>query len=274
MSVELTVLVDNHSQSPDLLTEHGLSILIRGPDLTVLFDAGATGQALKRNAEALSVDLAATDATVVSHGHYDHTGGLAAAVERRSGLDLYAHPGAFVRRWAEKPGQSLQDVSCPHSLEKLTRAGADFHPVLAPERLASWLLLSGPVGGPRWGPDTFLVHKGDDMVADGFEDEIFCLIRGDRGWTVLTGCCHRGLKNILRAAKFLAHDEPIVGIVGGVHLRNAPPEELLEVVELLKSHGQPELYACHCTGEDAIHFLQHRLGDRVHAISAGSRMNV
>lgn len=120
----------------------------------------------------------------------------------------------------------------------------------------------------------FVVRKGDQMVLDAFEDEIFCLVRGDRGWVVISGCCHRGVRNMLRAAKFLAHDEPIAAIVGGLHLGNADASQLQDVCELLESYGSPELYPCHCTGKDAVQFLQARFGEKVNPVAAGSRITI
>jgi len=274
MATELVILVDNRAVTADLVTEHGLAILIRGPGGKVLFDAGLTAHALLRNAEVLGVEVSSIDAAVVSHGHYDHTGGLAAVAERRRGLKLYAHPGVFARRWAEKPGQTLRDVSCPHSLARLIRAGATFCPTEAPQMVEGWLLLSGPIGGPKGAEEDFIIRKGDQMLIDGFEDEMFCMVRGKSGWAVITGCCHRGLKNTLRSAKFLAHDEPIAAIVGGLHLRSTPQAGMQGIVELLKAFGEPAVHACHCTGDAAAAYLAERLPGKVHPVGAGSRIEV
>ena len=272
MKVELLILVDNSSTSDELRCEHGLSILMASADKRVLLDAGPCAQTLLHNAESLGVQLRELSAAIVSHGHMDHTGGLEAVATEQPGLDIYAHPGAFSRRWAVKPGQPLREISCPHSLRKLSEIGAVFHPVHAPEMLADWLVLSGPIGGPMNEPEAFVVRKDSEMVADRFEDELFCLIRSDRGWLVVTGCCHRGLKNTLRAAKFLAHDEPIAAVVGGLHLGSATDDELQAAIEVLESYGSPELYICHCTGKDATKQLRERFGEKVHAIAAGSRI--
>ena len=272
MSVEILILVDNVASGEALRAEHGLSLMVSGPARRVLFDAGATPETLLANAKALGVDLSILDEAVISHGHYDHTGGLAEVVRLRPGLKVYVHAGAFNRRWSDKPGKPLRDISCPHSIERLYQSGAVFHSVAHPERLAGWLVVSGPIDGPRCGREAFVVRKGGEMVADGFEDEIFLLAKGERGWVVVTGCCHRGLENTLRAAKSLARNQPVVAVVGGLHLRNASGSELAETVDLLDRQGIEDVYPCHCTGDKATAFLAEKLPGHVHPVSVGSRI--
>ena len=272
MSVEIVILVDNAAGSDALRTEHGLSILVSGPGRKVLFDAGASPEVLLANAESLGVDLSSVDAVVVSHGHSDHTGGLAAVAQKRPGLNVYVHQAAFSRRWVDRPGEPLRDVSCPHTVERLCQAGATFRAVSAPEQLDSWLLVSGPIGGPKHGRDVFVVRKAGEMVVDGFEDEMCLMARGQAGWALLTGCCHRGLKNTLRLARFLARGEPLVGLIGGLHLRKAGDEELDETIELLRQYDVQGVYPCHCTGDQATQTIRSRLPGQIHPVAAGSRV--
>ena len=94
MTVRITTLVDNLAQGMDILGEHGLSVLVRSEHGTVLLDTGQ-GHVLQHNARVLKIDLNAIDAVVLSHGHYDHTGGLLALIESCGSLDVHAHPGAL-----------------------------------------------------------------------------------------------------------------------------------------------------------------------------------
>ncbi len=272
MKVELVILADNTADRDDLTAEHGLAIFISGPRRKVLLDAGASGATLLSNASALGIDLSALDAVVISHGHYDHTGGLASVVQQRPGLPVYVHSGAFDRRYADRPGKPLKDISCPHSIEALYQAGAVFHSVSRPEPLADWLVVSGPIAGPKHGGNVFVVRKAGELVIDGFEDEMCLLVRGQRGWAVLTGCCHRGLGNTIRLARSLIHDEPLTTLVGGMHLANNDQAGIDEALELIEKYAIRDIYTCHCTQPGAVNQLQQALGDRLHPMSVGSRV--
>ena len=272
MAVELTVLVDNEARGASMMSEHGLAMLIRGPGGTYLFDTAATGEALLHNAAAMGVAPSSIDAVILSHGHYDHTGGLGALAAERDRLVVYAHPSAFLRRWVQRPGRPLRDISCPHPMAKLFGSGVELHAVKAPEKLTHWLVLSGPVGGPPCGGGNFVVRKGDEMVSDHFEDELFCLLRGAKGWSILTGCCHRGLKNTLRSARFLAGNQPIVSLVGGLHMRQAAEKEVEEAARLVRAFGNPRIRPCHCTGKETVRHLEVRLPGLVQPLAAGDRI--
>lgn len=272
MKVELIILADNTADRDGLKAEHGLAILVSGPRRKVLFDAAASGSALLSNAKSIGINLSELNAVVISHGHYDHTGGLAAIVQQRPGLPVYVHSGAFDRRWADRPGKPLMDISCPHSIEDLYQSGAVFHSISHPEPLTDWLLVSGPIAGPMRGGNMFVVRKAGEMVVDHFEDEMCLLVRGQRGWAVLTGCCHRGLKNTLRLARSLVHDAPVTAIVGGLHLAGDDIEGINETIQLVQKYEIRDIYPCHCTHPGAVNMLQQALGDRLHPMSVGSRV--
>ena len=272
--MELVVLVENTAAREGLVTEHGLSVYLSGAGRALLFDTAASPQALKANASALSIDLAAVEAVIISHGHSDHTGGLPAVLSARPGLTVYAHPAAFAQRWAARPGKPQREIGWRTSPAELADQGARFVPVEAPCRLGQDLLISGPIPGPQPPLDHFLVRDGRQLVADTFRDELFLMIRGAAGWAVLTGCCHRGLPNTLRLARELAGGEPIRMVLGGFHLCRADAESLAEAAAAL-AEADPELvYACHCTGRAGREYLARRLPGRVRALSGGMRISL
>lgn len=267
-------MVDNSADDESLRAEHGLAVLVSGLGAMYLFDTGATSDVLMDNCHWLGVDLSAVDGVAISHGHYDHTGGLGEVVRMRGQTPLYAHPRAFRRRWSDSPGKPLKDVSCPFALEELCGDGAVLHAVRAPELVEEWALLTGPIGGAMPPGESFVVRQDDEIVPDTFEDELCLLLRGTQGWVVLTGCCHRGLENTLRTARFLTHGEPLQAVVGGLHLRSATDEQLNHIADVLDKHGQPELHCGHCTGRRATEFLGQRFPGKVHPIGAGQHIRL
>ena len=274
MSVELTILLDGPSDS-SVPAEQGLSILVRGPGRTMLFDCGGSVEALASSAAQLGPGASGINGVILSHGHCDHTGGLAAlASSLPEGTEVFAHAGAFSRRWADEPGSSLKDLSCPRTADWLTGAGFRLHWVREPQKIEDWMILSGPIGGPPVDEASYVVRKGEELVEDTFEDEIFVLLRGQDGWVVLTGCCHRGLRNTLRCARFLAHDEPISAIVGGLHLEDASQGRLDDAIELFRQTPGTKIYPCHCTGNDAVEYLRVHLPQQVYPIGAGSKITL
>ncbi len=272
MSVELTILVDGPSEA-SAPAERGLAILVRGPGRTMLFDCGASVEALAAGMGRLGPGASGLDGVILSHGHADHTGGLAALTSSRpEGTEVFVHAGAFSRRWADEPGSSLKELSCPHTADRLAGAGFRLHWVREPEKIEDWMILSGPIGGPPEDEAVYVVRKGEELVVDNFEDEIFVLLRGQGGWVVLTGCCHRGLRNTLRCARFLAHEEPIFAIMGGLHLEDASQERLDDAIELFGQTPGMAIYPCHCTGQDGVEYLRAHLPRQVHPVGAGSKI--
>lgn len=274
MSIQLTILVDNAAVDSRARTEHGLAIWIEGLAKPMLFDAAATPEVLLANSELMGVNLASAEGIIVSHGHSDHTGSLHALSQLKPGLTCFIQSWAFARRWTDKPGHSLKEISCPHSACRLQEAGMRFQYMQAPEMLQEGLIISGPVGGPPWGSESFVILKGQEMHCDCFEDEQFALVRGQAGWTIISGCCHRGLKNTLRCARFLVHGQPITGIVGGLHLRRADQAQLAEALDQLRLLGDVDIYPCHCTGAEATEYLSANLPGKVHPAGVGTRIEL
>jgi 7,8-dihydropterin-6-yl-methyl-4-(beta-D-ribofuranosyl)aminobenzene 5'-phosphate synthase len=272
MDITLTVLVDNQADPP-LKAQHGLALHVQTRGGSYLFDTGADADVLTENACQLGIDLARVQAVILSHGHYDHTGGLTAIIEATGGCAVYAHPGVFRARWSAKPGRPLRRISCPHTRQTLRSRGAAFHDVTAPVKIDEQILLSGPAGGGATS-DTYLIRRGEDIVPDPFEDELVALLRTAGGWTVLTGCCHRGLSRTLSRAQLLARGLAIEAVVGGLHLSSASEDTVQRSADALRSFGPPALYPCHCTGAEATEALLARLGDHVHPLKTGDAVTL
>ncbi len=266
MPTTLTILVENTvpGKSDGLIAEHGFSLLLERPDWRILFDTGA-GAALLHNATRLGKDLKTVDAIALSHGHKDHTGGLAAAlgaIGKR--LPVYGHPGIFADRFGKRANGQMQYAGLPFKREALEGMGAAFD--LSPEfrEITPGVHLTGEI--PRrnayeTGDSHLFVPRGDTMERDPFQDDLSMVVDGADGLTLVLGCCHAGLVNTLDLVRDRLPGKPIHTVIGGTHLGFAPPEQLRETIATLRERQVRRLGLSHCTGLQAGARLAAEFGD-------------
>ena len=226
---ELTILVNNHVTGAGKLAEHGLSFHLghargwpagQGPPTSLLFDTGQSGETLLHNAGAVGIDLNVVEGVILSHGHYDHTGGLMALAETRrtvtgaggsagggpASLPLYAHPAAFETKLKLHPRR--RDIGAPFSREALEAAGFEMHLSTEPVEVAPDLWTTGEV--PRRhrleeeAVAGFFAERDGAVVADTIPDDLSLIVlHGDGAFSLICGCCHAGLLNTLDHASAL-----------------------------------------------------------------------
>jgi len=122
-NLNITILVDNQSSKAELHSEHGLSLWIEADDKRILFDTGQS-EMLIRNAKVLGIDLRTADTLVLSHGHYDHTGGVAAVLDLNPEISVYCHPGVFMPRYSRQPDGKMKPVGIN------AKASNDLHKII------------------------------------------------------------------------------------------------------------------------------------------------
>ena len=237
--VRVTVLVENESARPDLRGEHGFSVWIDTGESKVLFDTGASGLVCK-NAEKLGIDLSGADAIVLSHGHYDHTGGLAGVAEKACKSVIHAHPAAGV------------DVS-----------GRPILTSRRPELVAPGIRTTGEVE-----------RVTDFEPADprAFRDDQGLFFEVDDGLVVVVGCAHAGVVNTLRQAARLTDSKGIHAVFGGMHLLQASDERLRKTVQAFRELGLRRIGPCHCTGENAITLFEREFQEELFRCQTGTVM--
>jgi len=255
--MEITALIENEPASDQRLrNEHGLSFLIVTRGSRVLFDAGAS-DAVVANADQLGLGeaLARLDAIVLSHGHYDHTGGLAALLARlRRPTPVFVRPGFFRPRLSTRGG-AVRAIGVPFSREALEALGARWVESAEPREILPGFFLSGEIPlreeTAAGEPELLLGATPAEAIPDPFTDEQALAVATPSGLVVLAGCAHRGIVNSIIAAQAAAGGAPVRTVCGGAHLRSADKTRIDRAVERVRGLVHRAALG-HCTGQPAI----------------------
>jgi 7,8-dihydropterin-6-yl-methyl-4-(beta-D-ribofuranosyl)aminobenzene 5'-phosphate synthase len=273
MNVRITTLVDNSvsMHANKLIGEHGLSFYIETARHKILFDAGQY-LALSHNAGVLDIDLSRIDMMVLSHGHYDHTGGLKHLLENNNTFALYAHPDVFddkrksVNKKYKKIGIPLKKDAFENSDVQLTLSKSAFE-------IAPGIFTSGEI--PQQNDfesieSGFFVKRGGQIVPDTLADDQALILDTKKGLVVLLGCSHRGVINTLNHVVKLTGKNKIRAIIGGLHLGKASDAKLTKIIDHLGEFNIEKIGLSHCTGTKAILALFDRFKDRVFINTVGT----
>ncbi|AKI97396.1 MBL fold metallo-hydrolase [Kosmotoga pacifica] len=247
--------------------EHGLSLLIEANEHSILFDTGSTDVAVK-NAAKLGLNLSNIDFIVVSHGHYDHIGGLKEVLKITRKKKVYTGPGCLFPRYS-----GPKFAGSPESEAHYGKLGADFEVVDQTTTLENdiFLLPAVPFRTAERPSRKFKRMGGEERFQDLFEDELSLIVIENGRATLFTGCSHRGIGNILLETN---RHWNIKTVVGGLHLSDKTRPEIEEVCRLIKEMNIESFYIGHCTGNTAIEIFKEKLPATVKELKAGQIITI
>jgi len=276
----VTALLDNCrlADPPGLIAEHGLSLHLNLGSRCLLFDTGKSG-AFMDNASQLSVDVSGVDATVISHGHYDHGGGLARFFEINSRSPVYLKKGADSEARAKLGLFPIIEIGIDRQV--FADHAERFHFIKEEREILPgvWLLTDIPLSYPTpAGNRRLFVRQNGRFVPDDFAHELMMVVEDDGELVLFTGCAHRGIQNMIAAAMTRFPGRPIKALFGGFHLSKPVIDTLSEskdrIAELARwiSRETPvqKIYTGHCTGRKAFTLLKGILGEKIDYLAAGA----
>lgn len=272
--LRLTVLADNFVATAQLLAEHGLSILIEADDRRILFDTGQ-GKVLCASAGSLAIRLAPLDAVVLSHGHYDHTGGLAYLLQEVNSSAICLHPAALQLKYAKSessPGRSIGIPECSRqALEAVkgrivwTRSATE----IVPSVWCTGEIPRLPVNEQK---EKAFFLDADCSEPDPLADDQALFIETANGLVVIAGCAHAGVLNTLDHISELTGNKEIFALLGGLHLGQATHEELEATASAIGRRNCRILAPSHCTGMTAPSYLRARFHSLVQDVGVGTEL--
>lgn len=265
MSVKITTLIENNTDDNSFLyNEHGVSFFIEADDINIIFDTGQSGKFID-NANKLNIDLKQANYLVLSHGHYDHSGGVTNLVKEignsfqiiindKFSNNKYAYDenryryigNCFDKKYLEDNNISVKYINeGMYSISSNIIVASNFIRKTNFEKLS----------------DRFFIELNGKFEKDTFLDEIALAIKLKEGLLVILGCSHVGVVNILETL-IQRTNMPIYGIVGGTHLIEADQLRLEETIKYFKEKDIKLIGVSHCTGENNVARLKTEFKDR------------
>lgn len=281
MAVKITIVCENCvGRAIPAIGEHGFACWIEIDGDNYLVDTGQ-GLGIINNIQVLGLPLEKLKGVILSHGHYDHTGGLEQVLRRckvgDNGLDVFAHPDIFSKRYSTS-GHTLRFLGIPQRRELLETLGANFIATPDFRQVTANLYVSGNI--PRTNDfevgDSNLVQRGSsgEFEPDPFHDDMAVAMDTPRGLLVVLGCAHAGIVNTLDYFCQQFNRNQIYAVVGGTHLGPVSAAQFEATVAALKKFDIQKLGVSHCTGQTRAAMLRNEYGKRFFFGSVGAILEV
>lgn len=275
--IKVHILTDDRVRKRGLLAEHGLSLWIEKDDRSILFDTGQSS-VFSHNAKNMGISLEMADYIIISHGHYDHCGGLQHFPYNNKVPEIYAHPDAFLRKFVstdnDKPSR---DVGIPFDISNWGWMNNKIFYTRQPLKIEQGILVSGEIPYSNTFeevPQNFLIEKDGKVTHDMMLDEQMLIIEDNNEIAIFLGCSHPGIINSIQYAKKLIPDKNIKLLVAGMHLENVSSIRLQMTIQHLLDMNIQKIIPLHCTGFRAICEMKHLLGERCLNLCVGDVIEV
>ena len=271
--MKVVFLSENKTEIGNCQAEWGLSIYIEVEGKKILFDTGAS-EMFCETAEKRNINLAAVEACVISHGHFDHTTGVPKFCEVNDIAKIYIHKNAFSEFFGTTDGV-MDDYNCGLPWSDAQKEMVMKRSLLTegPVWLADNIVISGSIPDvPEFKPvEQFYVRRLDGVLEpDDMSHEQFLAIKnGDKGIYVFSGCSHKGLVAAIKYAKELFPGERIGGIIAGMHLFAADKDRISAVIDKIEEDNPDVIIPTHCTGLYPTMEMGRRFGDKCILASNG-----
>lgn len=272
--MKIKTLVENTSISNEFKSEHGLSLYIETRKHKLLFDLGASTLFIE-NAKILGIDLLEVDLVVISHGHYDHGGGLKSFLDINTKAKIYLNQKAFNMHYSNRPAGEKSYVGLDEGLIPNDRFIFVGDHLIIDEELELFSNVKGRRFSPSGNQDLFM-KVGTSFVKDDFAHEQNLIIKEDEKTLLVAGCAHNGIVNIIDYLKTKKECIPS-NVIGGFHLynrsanKNEETTTVNQIGEYLNNTAS-KYYTCHCTGIESYNRLKDIMAEKINYLSTGSQL--
>lgn len=277
-----TIVEDTLKENCSLLkNEHGLSLYIKYNDKNILFDAGPS-DVLIHNSEKMNLDLSEIDYLIISHGHFDHGGGIIPFLEKNKKAKVFIHKYSNKNYYFEdnkdKEFIGLDPLIFKNYSDRIVFTDNSIINIYENIFLIPNIDVKKELTSNN---KAILIKQNDNtFIQDNFEHEQAMIIKDNDKYYLFSGCSHNGIINIGETVKKALNIDKIDFFIGGLHLVDDPilktsikTSDLDDVANYLKNNiGMT--YTCHCTGDPAYNYLKEQLNDKIEYLRTGSELNI